>query len=107
MVLLGNPEDGAKMAPFARCKYLSSNEISSYPYSFQTEECRRRGFKDLVFLSPKLSSVSFWNKDLMSLQGGRDGGDTARGQRNTRGDNWLTVVCTRTSRIYIYLNIPK
>jgi len=38
------------------------------------------GFKDPVFISLKLSSVSFWNKDLMSLQDGGDGGDAARGQ---------------------------
>ncbi|KYN16421.1 hypothetical protein ALC57_11291 [Trachymyrmex cornetzi] len=38
------------------------------------------GFKDPVFISLKLSLVSFWNKDLMSLQDGGDGGDVARGQ---------------------------
>lgn len=37
-------------------------------------------FKDPVFILLKLSSVSFWNKDLMSLQDGGDGGDAARGQ---------------------------
>ena len=38
------------------------------------------GFKDPAFISLKLSAVSFWNKDLMSLQDGGEGGDAARGQ---------------------------
>lgn len=92
MVLLGNPKDSAKIEPIAM---YPSRKIARLLHVLLIPDRGRMpissGFKDLVFLSPKLSSVSFWNKDLVSLQGGGDGGDTAKGQRNTCADNWLSA----------------
>ncbi|EGI57770.1 hypothetical protein G5I_14298 [Acromyrmex echinatior] len=57
-------------------RFLSCSCLSYSKELWETDAERMStppGFKDPVFISLKLSSVSFWNKDLMSLQDGGDG----------------------------------